>query len=219
MLQGNRNDQRLVWIDEAMHRAANLQVLAANVERLLALGRIDASHRDRVIHKAHALLDAYQRLDGHDGGELSSCDGQLRDIAGGLVEVFGHTIGRIVLSLELEPLYLAADRRRAVLLAASELVINALQHAFTNRDSGTIRVVLHHDGRRDVIMLSVADDGIGPGKATQSSGLGCTIVCELAAVLAGSVEWHRSVSLGGTEVTLTFPAPSADDNTNASHSQ
>jgi two-component sensor histidine kinase len=172
-----------------------------------------------VIGKAHSLLHAYQRLDSHDDGEIPSCDGQLRDIAGGLVEVFGHTVGRIVLSLEVEPLRLATERRRAVLLAVSELVINALQHAFTNRESGTIRVALHHDGKRDMAMLSVADDGIGPGEATQSSGLGCTIVRELADVLAGTVAWHRSVSLGGTEVTLTFPAPAADGSTSTLHSQ
>jgi hypothetical protein len=36
LLHGNVSDQSLVGIEEAVHRTANLQVLAANVERLLA---------------------------------------------------------------------------------------------------------------------------------------------------------------------------------------
>jgi two-component sensor histidine kinase len=215
MSQGHRNDKRLVWVEEAMHRAANLQMLATNVERLLASGQMDSSHRDRVIRKANALLNAYQSLDRQDDDGAPTCAEQLRDIAGGLVEVFGHTVGPIVLSLELEPLCLTEEKRRALLLLASELVVNALLHAFGDRQSGTIRLALHHDWKRDVARLTVDDDGIGPGKSSESRGLGCCIVRELAAMLAGTVEWRRSVSLGGTEVVLTFPAPAIARGTEA----
>jgi hypothetical protein len=61
---GNRGIQwRTIWMEEAMHRAANLQHIASNLERLLYNGRIDSSNRLRTIRRANALVSAYQSLD------------------------------------------------------------------------------------------------------------------------------------------------------------
>jgi two-component sensor histidine kinase len=189
-----------------MHRAANLQHLASNLERLLDSGRIDVSNRPRTIRRAKALVSAYRSLDGMDGAHLDSCEQELKEIASGLVEIFGHTVGSLVLSLELQPVPLTGEARRALLLAASELVVNTLRHAFTGRQTGIIEITLchvpaHHEGT-----LIVADDGVGLGDgAANGTGLGRTIVCELAGVLGGEVFWRPSLHLGGTEAVLNFP--------------
>jgi two-component sensor histidine kinase len=210
MLQTDDCDRRGVWVEEAMHRAANLQHLATNLERLLDSGRINASNRPRTIRRANALVSAYQSLDRVDASYPCSCAQEHKDITSGLVEIFGHTVGSLVLSLELQPLPLAGQARRALLLAASELVVNALRHAFVGRQTGTIRIALYRDPVGQEGTLIVADDGVGPGGATNGTGLGRNIVRELADVLDGEVVWRPSLFLGGTEVILTFPLPVAE---------
>jgi two-component sensor histidine kinase len=149
-------------------------------------------------------VSAYQNLDRAAAAGPRSCAGDLSDIAGGLVEIFGHVVGSIVLSLDVQSLRLAAERRRALLLAVSELVVNALRHAFTGRQAGTIRITLRHDHASQEAVLTVADDGVGPDGLLDGTSHGCGIVHQLADVLDGDAVWRRS-SMGGTEAVLSFP--------------
>src|ERR1700761_3538293 len=117
MLQTEGFNRQTVWIEEAMHRAASLQRLAASMDRLLNSGGLGLSDRLRAIRRAEALVATYDNLAlTYDTGPRS-CTQELRDIAGGLVEIFGHTVGSFVLSLELKPVSLAGGARRALLLA------------------------------------------------------------------------------------------------------
>lgn len=189
----------------------------ACVERKTRLGRQRArdkelygtsSDRPRTIRRANALVRAYQALDAADEARPRSCAQELGDITTGLVEIFGHTVGSVVLSLDLQPLPLAGEARRALLLAASELVINAMRHAFIDRPTGVIQIRLEHDRLRQEGVLVVADDGVGPGGLAKGRGQGCSIIHGLADLLDGDVVWRRSLLLGGTEVELSFPLPS-----------
>jgi two-component system, sensor histidine kinase PdtaS len=211
MLHPDNFNRQGVWVEEAMHRAANLRQLAFSLQRLLDSGRIDPSNRPRAIRRANALVNAYQSLESVDEAHPNSCGRELRDIAGGLVEIFGHTVGSLVLSLDIQPLWLTAEARRALLLAGSELVINSLRHAFIGRQTGVIQIALYQDLVHQEGTLIVADDGVGPGDLKKGAGLGRGIVRELACVLKGDVSWQRSLLLGGTEVILNFPLPVQDD--------
>jgi two-component sensor histidine kinase len=112
-----------------------------------------------------------------------------------------------MLSLHLQPLMLAGEERRALLLVASELVMNAMRHAFVGRQSGALWVTLHWDQTSGEGVLTVADDGIGPDGIATGAGHGHGIVHGLADVLAGTVTWRRSLVLGGTEAVLRLPVP------------
>jgi two-component sensor histidine kinase len=207
MVEQSEFHQRRVWGEEAIHRAGNLRQLAISLQRLLDSGKIDTSDRPRTIRQANALARAYRTLDMADELDPYSCAQGLRDIAAGLVEIFGHTVGSLVLSLDIQPLSLPGEGRRALLLAVSELVINALRHAFVDRQRGILQIRLEHDQACQEGALFVADDGVGPGDLTQGGGRGCSIVRDLAAVLDGDVVWRPSLLLGGTEVILRFPLP------------
>jgi two-component sensor histidine kinase len=211
MLQTEGFKRQAVWAEEEMHRAASLKHLAIDLERLLDSEDIDWSSRLRTIRRAKALMAAYQNLDLSRDSGPRSCAQDLRDIAGGLVEIFGHTVGTFVLSLELQPLLLAGEVRRALLLAASELVVNALRHAFVGRQTGIIQIRLCHDRTHQKGVLFVADDGLGPDDlAAAGWDLGRAIVRELADVLEGDIIWRQSLLLGGTEAMLRFPVPICD---------
>jgi two-component sensor histidine kinase len=62
-----------------------------------------------------------------------------------------------------------ADRAVSLALAANELIVNALKHAFAGRREGTIEARLEADGRE--IRVAIEDDGIGlPSGFTLSAG-------------------------------------------------
>jgi two-component sensor histidine kinase len=72
-------------------------------------------------------------------------------------------------------------------LIVTELVINALKHAFPDERHGKIEVDYHSHGQ--AWNLSVSDDGVGMPPASQSHvGLGSTIVEALARKLDADVE-------------------------------
>jgi len=91
-------------------------------------------------------------------------------------------------------------------LVVSELVTNALTHAFPDGRPGVVRVSLAPvDGEKDVL-LRVADDGIGfSSSIDDSSGLGLALVRLLAEQL--SAELAQSSSEGhGSDFCLRFPS-------------
>ena len=100
-----------------------------------------------------------------------------------------------MLSLHLQPLMLAGEERRALLLVASELMMNAMRHAFVGRQSGALWVTLHWDRTSGEGVLTIADDGIGPDGIATGAGHGHGIIQGLADVLAGTVTWRRSLVL------------------------
>ena len=85
-------------------------------------------------------------------------------------------------------------------LIVTELVINALKHAFPDGRPGTITVDYNFHGPNWV--LCVRDDGVGmPWTAPVRTGLGTGIVAALAAQLHASVEIKPEQP--GTQVSIT----------------
>ena len=78
-------------------------------------------------------------------------------------------------------LYLPAKHATACALVINELLMNAIEHAYVNRDSGRIMVQL--EDRGDEVSIVVADDGEGlPADfdPSQTGSLGLSIVKTLA---------------------------------------
>ena len=155
-------DKYAVWMKEATHRAANLEQIAVSLQRLIDRGRLRADGSPETIRRASAMAKTYRSLHMPDICSPCPCAPDLKNIANGLVAIFSHSVGSVMLALDLQPLMLQREKRRALLLAASELVMNALRHAFAGRPSGNIRITLHWDQTRNEGILAVIDDGIGP---------------------------------------------------------
>jgi len=91
-------------------------------------------------------------------------------------------------------------------LIVTELVINALKHAFPIARPGKIKVAYHAQGSTGWI-LSVTDDGVGmpAGERAAKPGLGTGIVEALASQLKGEVTVKNAMP--GTAVSITHPSP------------
>lgn len=95
-------------------------------------------------------------------------------------------------------------------LLVSEILTNALQHAFEGRDSGLVEVSLR-ELSGDVIRIQISDDGIGlPDDVDwpNDGALGSHIVRELALGLDSKVVVTRAAS--GLIVTVDVPASQRD---------
>jgi anti-sigma regulatory factor (Ser/Thr protein kinase) len=91
------------------------------------------------------------------------------------------------------------ERVQDLTLAVSEIVANAVIHAFRDGSDGSITVAaeLCEDGVR----VCIADDGMGISPRTDSPGAGLGLV--IAGNIADRLEIGRPAH-GGTEVCLTF---------------
>ena len=108
---------------------------------------------------------------------------------------------RLSIRVEVDDSVVVADVSISLGLIVTELVINALKHAFPDERSGTI-VIKHQSSGQDWT-LSIADDGIGTpvGKDAPKSGLGTGIVEALAKNLNGEITWNAATP--GTTVTIS----------------
>jgi two-component sensor histidine kinase len=106
----------------------------------------------------------------------------------------------IVLEVEADESAVSADASVSLGLIVTELVINALKHAFPHRRHGRIKVVYRADG--DGWRLSVTDDGVGMIAKTAAAkiGLGTSIVQALANKLKARVEITDATP--GTRVSI-----------------
>jgi len=95
----------------------------------------------------------------------------------------------LTLELECQDLELEPDKAMPMGLICTELLTNALRHAFPGGHAGRVRIVL---GKAPgVYELRVSDDGVGlpPGLDVRNSGtLGLELVHGLAAQVGGSVQ-------------------------------
>lgn len=196
-----------VLLQEMQHRVANSLQIIAGI--LLIKARTVRSEKTR-----QHLQDAYQRV-------MSVADAQRQLQAsepGALTIELGPYLARLCKTLKVsmignrQPVSLkvhvedgAASSSQAVSigLIVTELVINALKHAFPgNRSEGT--VIVAYDLAGPVWRLTVADNGIGQPEGhleKTSPGSGTPIVEALAKQLDARVEFLRDPH--GTTVSIT----------------
>jgi two-component sensor histidine kinase len=100
-----------------------------------------------------------------------------------------------------------AEVATAMVLVLTELVQNAIEHAFPDEHAGTVQLAAER-GHGELVM-TIRDDGVGIAAdfdASKTDRLGLQIVNTLvSAELEGNVQFRRAVPDGGTVVTVTMP--------------
>jgi len=103
-----------------------------------------------------------------------------------------------------EPINLNVNQAIPCSLILSEVLTNALKHAFKNRSNGEVAITLSE--KRNVIRLCIEDDGIGIQKtstnSTNGQSLGMHLIAKLAKQLEGKYSYAPSEK--GTSFVLTF---------------
>jgi len=123
-----------------------------------------------------------------------------------LIDVIAHSQDnhnlRVEFDLEIEPVELVMTQAIPAALILNELVSNSYEHAFPNRDKGTVQV--HFSRENGDIHFMVRDDGIGikEKNIVETNSLGISLVKTLVEQLKGEV---KITGEEGTVVCIKFP--------------
>jgi two-component sensor histidine kinase len=189
---------------EVDHRVKNnLQLIASMI--LLQCRRTEDGAAQTalrsVLERVNAVATVHRRLFQGDPHRFDIAD-FLRDLTGDLAASAGRD--DLQIALDLTPVAIPAASAAAFALVASELLGNALKHAYPAGQGGRIEVALHDgDG---VCTLTIADRGVGTGGAP--AGFGLTIASLLAKQLHARLEIVRGEPQAGnrgTRATLKVP--------------
>ena len=186
---------RPLWAEEAMHRAYGFARLSDARDRRRE--RTQTSAVDSVI--ARDLAARFRELEVDGERELRPCAAVLGDIVTGLGKLFGRPAG-VAVAVEVQAMSLPSYKRRALVLAAHELVVNSLLHAFHGRGSGGVEVNLRVRGGKSAT-LRVADDGVG--FTDFRPNLDCGVAAGFAGLLEADLAYERKA--GRTIAEIEFP--------------
>jgi two-component sensor histidine kinase len=182
--------EKAVLLQELQHRVANsLQIIASVL--LQSARRVNSDETRAHLHQAHQRVMSVAALQ-RQLSESRLDDVRLRPYFVELCETIGASMIRDHFHLKLEATadesVARADISVSLGLIVTELVINALKHAFPNDRGGKIMVDYRSEGSDWA--LSVNDDGVGMPRDTGNAkaGLGSSIIKALAAQLRARIE-------------------------------
>jgi two-component sensor histidine kinase len=180
--------EKAVLLQEIQHRVANsLQIIASVL--MQSARKVQSDEARGHLHDAHhrvMSIAAVQRQLARSG----VADVELRPYFIQLCESLGASMiydhGRLSIEANIDKSVATADVSVSLGLIVTELVINALKHAFAGH-SGKIKVDYHSKG--DGWSLSVGDNGVGmpKGKQAPKPGLGTGIVEALSKQLNAEI--------------------------------
>jgi PAS domain S-box-containing protein len=193
---------RELMVREADHRIKNSLQLVVSLLTVQMRGVSDPAAADALrgaIVRVGAIAASHLALQG-------SADLRTLDLSVTLRELSAHFAqlhpGITVLCRPEEPLVLDADRAIPLGLAVSEVLTNALRHAFTDRASGI--VVVEAMRQQSQLIVRVSDDGAGMDVTTGGMGLGSRIIQSLVTRLDATIRVDSAPG-AGTVVTLRLP--------------
>jgi two-component sensor histidine kinase len=181
--------EKEILLQELHHRVANsLQIVASVIMQSARKVQSDEvrSHLNDAHHRIMSVASLQKQLAISRPG-----DSELRPYLVALCESIGASMIRdhnqLSLEVQADESVATADVSVSLGLIVTELIINALKHAFPDNRSGKITVHYHSQGPNWT--LSVGDNGIGMpiNPAHAKAGLGTSIVQSLAKHLSAKI--------------------------------
>ncbi|MHB8094989.1 MAG: PAS domain S-box protein [Candidatus Aminicenantales bacterium] len=199
-------EEKNILLREIHHRVNNnLQIISSLLN--LQMRRVENPDLREMMqesqHRIRSIAGVHEQL--YKSGDLSKIDfaGYLQSLVAHLFHAYRIDTNRIRPDIDLEPVFLNIETAIPAGLITTELVTNALKHAFPGAKRGILRVGLSRLGP-DGFRLVVADDGIGfPADLdiTTTESLGLQIVNLLIKQVEGDLRVDRA---GGTAFTIEF---------------
>ena len=197
------HEDKDVLLQELQHRTANsLQIISSVL--MQSARRIEApemrGHLEDAHHRILAVAAVQSHLAATRTGEVR-LRAYLTTLCRGIAASMIQDPAQLSLQVDVDDSVADADGAMSIGLIATELVINALKHAFPDRRPG--RITVRYRTTVTGWTLQVADNGIGMGSSTSlsSPGLGTGIVEALARKLQARV----LIAFGGpgTSISIT----------------
>jgi PAS domain S-box-containing protein len=198
----NLADMRALLMQEADHRIKNSLQLVVSLLNLQA-GRIADPEAKDALKAAMGRVNAV--ADGHLALQYSA-DFTTVD-ATAMIEALCGRLATLNPAAAVDcavtgPIMLEARTAILLELVLSEILTNALRHAFPSGTPGNVRVGTSYIGDR--LTVTITDDGIGMPTQNARPGLGATIIQSLAGQIGAELK-TESASGKGTAITIAMP--------------
>jgi chemotaxis protein methyltransferase CheR len=208
--------QKDTLLKEMRHRIANsLQLIASII--LLKAGSVKSDESKEHLEDAHdriiSIATVQRNLDPTSEGSLIPVLDYLRTLCESIAESMVGGRKPITIKVTGGDGTVTPDEAISLGLITTELVMNALKHAFP-QDEGQITVI--YESKVTDWKLSIGDDGVGlRATSAQGEGLGTNIVESLANQLNADV--HRISTARGTVVSISHPRSTTTSDKEISH--
>lgn len=189
-------------LHEMQHRVANsLQIIASilmqsarKVQSVEARGHLSDAHQ-----RVMSIATLQRHLAHSDGGSVE-LEPYLAQLCASIGASMIYDREQLTLTTAVDPVSVPGDISVSIGLVVTELVINALKHAFPEGRQG--HVVVGYAAKGADWTLSVSDDGVGIPETGEDSqaGLGTRIVQALAKQLGAEITVKDTAP--GTRVSL-----------------
>lgn len=151
--------------------------------------------------RVHAIAASHRRLRLGSDLETTSANEFLSAVIDDMMAT-QNDASKAQIEADIEDIDVGARDATTIGILVSELVTNALKHAFPDGRRGTISVRLVREG--DLPVLTVADDGVGMPPDQDEGGLGSVIIQQLAGQFGGTPNYVGG-ERGGLTVTIALP--------------
>ena len=180
---------KAVLIEEMRHRIANsLQIIASIL--LQGVRKLSSDESRDYLRDAHQRIMSVAAVQRQlSGAELGDVD--LRDYLTDLCRSIGDSMirdhDRLTLSATIDDTLVSSGKAVSLGLIVTELLINAIKHAFPKQRPG--RITLDYRSQGEGWTLTVRDDGVGlpPDPSIAKPGLGAGIIRALAQQLGAVI--------------------------------
>jgi two-component sensor histidine kinase len=200
---------KLAMIQEVHHRVKNNLQVIASLLRLQARRAHGAKLQQALLETVNRILSVavvHEFLSYNSAGVIN-----LRDVAQRIVEQMEQSVmdpgKEIEFRLAGPSIYLSAQKATSCALVINELLLNAVEHGYEQRDVGQVSIALADDG--EWVTIEVGDDGSGlppDFDLEEHGGLGLRIVRTLVeGDLKGDLTLHGEQ---GVRAVATFPKTS-----------
>jgi len=193
-------------IQEIHHRVKNNLQVIASLLRLQARRAEGAELQQALSDSVNRILSVavVHEFLSYDGAGVINLREVAQRISGQMNQSIADPAKGIEFRVSGPDIYLSAQKATACALVINELMLNAVEHGYRDRDVGLVSVELADDG--ECVTIEVGDDGTGlppDFDLEQDGGLGLRIVRTL---VQGDLKGHLELRGGrGVRATATFP--------------
>ncbi len=199
-------------LKEIHHRVKNnLQIISS----LLDMSRMqtDNEEANRLLAEACSRVGTmaliHSQLYRTDRFDRIDMDRHLRETTNSLLQLYGQK-KNITIDIKASGVYMPVSQAIPTALALNELISNALEHAYKDREEGTLEISMQK-AADDTVSIRVKDDGIGIPEGIdpyKSDSLGLKLVRNLVQrQLKGELRYEVSK---GTEFIIEFKVSRED---------
>ncbi len=160
----NSLQEKTQLIRELYHRTKNNMQVIMSMLMLQAEFTEDEQTRDMLQgtnSRIHAMALVHEKLYQSQNLSRINLNEYIQDLAQLLAQTYRVTPNKITLAFDLEPIPVLIDIAVPCGLVLNELISNALKHAFPHKQSGEISIRLRRAPDNELIILTIADNGIG----------------------------------------------------------